>query len=101
MLGLKLNHVSKRGPWLFVISPLGAAVGSFDVHITVAAASEGCCNIGYHSKTHLKLKSRDISFVHIIHICCRIVFKFSTEYDSIIPILCEKNAKLIGNCELS
>ena len=38
------------------------------------------CNIGYPSETHLKLKSREISFVHNTRFNCPIVLKFCTEH---------------------
>ena len=46
------------------------------------------CNIWYPSKTHLKLKSREISFVHNIRFSCPIVLKFCTEHGSITAVLC-------------
>ena len=66
MLRFKLNHVSKRGP-------RGAVQ-----------------YIGYLSGTHLKLKSCEISFVHDICLCCPIVLKFCTEYDSDTAVRCAK-----------
>ena len=44
------------------------------------------CNIGYLSEAHLKLKSREIPFVHNIHFSCPIVLKFCTE----CRVLCAK-----------
>ena len=40
--------------------------------------------IGYPSKTHLKLKSCKILFIHNTYFNCTIVLKFYTEYGSII-----------------
>ena len=40
-------------------------------------------DVGYPSETHLKLKSRDISFVHNIRFSCPIVLKFCTAHGSI------------------
>ena len=48
------------------------------------------CNIGYPSETHLKLKSRDISFVHNIRFHCPIGLKFCTEHGSDTAVLCAK-----------
>ena len=48
------------------------------------------CNTGYPSKTHLKLKSRKISFVHKICFNCPIVSKFYIEHGSITAVLCAK-----------
>ena len=47
-------------------------------------------NIKYLSETHLKLKSRKISFVHNIRVNNLIIFKFGTEYGSIIAVRCVK-----------
>ena len=41
-----------------------------------------CSSAEYPSKTQLKIKSREISFAHNLFICCRIVLKCCTEYDS-------------------
>ena len=38
--------------------------------------------IGYPSDTHLKLKSRDVSFAHNSFCSCPIVSKFGTEHDN-------------------
>ena len=38
----------------------------------------GRCNIGYPMESHLKLKSREISFVNILFLRCQIVLKFYT-----------------------
>ena len=48
------------------------------------------CNKGYPSKTHHKLKCREISFVHNIHLDDIIIFKFWTEHDNTIVMF---NAK--------
>ena len=48
------------------------------------------CNIGYRSETHLKLKSREISFVHNLLLSKSIVLKFCTEHDSEAAVLCAK-----------
>ena len=45
-----------------------------------------CNNIIYPSKTHLKLKSREISFIHNIRFSCPIVLKFCTEHGSITAV---------------
>ena len=52
--------------------------------------SAGCCNIGYPSEAHLKLKSREISFIHNINLSCLIILKFYTEHGSITAVLCAK-----------
>ena len=41
------------------------------------------CNAGYPSETHLKLKSREISFTHNSFISIPIILKFCTEHGSI------------------
>ena len=48
------------------------------------------CNIGYPSETHLKLKSREISFVNNIRVYNSIVLKFCTECSCIMTVLCAK-----------
>ena len=48
----------------------------------------GCCNKGYPSKTHLWLKSREISFVQNIPFGSEIVMKICTEHDSDTVVLC-------------
>ena len=48
------------------------------------------CNEKYPSETHLKLKSRKISFVHNIHLNNPIVLNFCTEHGSITAMLCAK-----------
>ena len=48
------------------------------------------CNIGYPSETHLKSKSRKISFVHILFINHPIVSIFCTEHGTDSAVLCEK-----------
>ena len=44
--------------------------------------------MAYPSQTDLKLKSRKISFVQIIHFICQIVLKASTEHGSDTAVLC-------------
>ena len=48
------------------------------------------CNIRYPSKTHLKLKSHEILFVHNILLICQIMSEFCTEHGSITAVLCTK-----------
>ena len=48
--------------------------------------SRGLCNVGYSSEIHLKLKSREVSFVHNFHMNCPIVLKFRTQHDSITAL---------------
>ena len=48
----------------------------------------GCYNKWYPSETHLKLKSREISFTYNLMLSCEIVSIFSTEHDSIIAVFC-------------
>ena len=48
----------------------------------------GLCNIRYPSKTHLKLKPREISFIHDIRFSCLIVLTFCTEHGTDIALLC-------------
>ena len=48
------------------------------------------CNIACPSETHLKLKSHEISFVHIISFNCPISLKFCTEHGSDTAVLCAK-----------
>ena len=50
----------------------------------------GYCGIGYPPQTHIKVKSRGISFVNNVHFNCPIVLKFCTEYGSITAVLCAK-----------
>ena len=50
--------------------------------------SRGRCNIGYPSETHLKLKSREISFAHEVLLDCEIVSKFCTKHGSINSVIC-------------
>ena len=47
-------------------------------------------SIGYLSETHLKLKSREISFVHNICLKNPIVLDFCTQHGSITVVLCVK-----------
>ena len=57
---------------------------------TVMLKSGAMCNMRYPSETHLKLKSRKISFVHNIRFSCPFVLKFCREYGSITAVLCTK-----------
>ena len=50
-------------------------------------AHVGCCNVGYPPETHLKFKSRDISFDHNLLLSHQIVLKFCTEHGSITAVL--------------
>ena len=52
--------------------------------------SGAMCNMGYLSETHLKLKSRKISFIHNSHSKFPIVLKFCTEHGSTTVVLCAK-----------
>ena len=59
--------------WGIIIAPvLCVNYWANDQHIIVASMS--CGNMGYSSETHLILKSREISLVHVMWISCRIVF---------------------------
>ena len=49
---------------------------------------KACCNIGYPSETHLKIKSREISFAHNLLISCQIALKICTGHGSITAVLC-------------
>ena len=51
------------------------------------------CNKGYPSETHLKLESREISFIHNLVISYPIILKFYTELDNDSAVLCEKFQK--------
>ena len=42
----------------------------------------GLCNIGYLSETHLKPKSREISFAHNLSVSYAIILKISTDHGS-------------------
>ena len=42
----------------------------------------------YPSESHLRLKSREISFAHNLLLSCLIVLKFSTGHGSITAMLC-------------
>ena len=55
MLGLKLNHVSKRGHW-------------------------GCCDTLYLTETHFILKSGEILFLHHLFRSFSFVLKFGKEH---------------------
>ena len=46
------------------------------------------CDKGYPSETHLKLKSREISFAHNLLFIYPIVFEFCTEHGSDTGVLC-------------
>ena len=46
-----------------------------------------CC-MEYPSDTHVKLKSREISFVHSMRFCCPIVLKSPIKHDSVIAMHC-------------
>ena len=48
----------------------------------------GLGNIRYPSKTHLKLKPREISFIHDTRFSCLIVLTFCTEHGTDIALLC-------------
>ena len=48
------------------------------------------CNIGYPPETHLKTKSREISFAHNFRFNCPIVLKFCTEHGSDTAVPCAK-----------
>ena len=56
----------------------------------VKGATGGCCIMWCLSETHLKLKSRKISFGHNLLRCCQTVLKFCTEHcdDSTTAVLC-------------
>ena len=45
-------------------------VGNHQIHLSYNPVTGVCCNIGYHSETHLKLKSHEILFVHNIRVSC-------------------------------
>ena len=48
----------------------------------------GFCNIGYPTETQLKLKSREVSFVHNFVLCCSIVLKCYSEHGSDTTMRC-------------
>ena len=50
----------------------------------------GCCDIEHPSETHIKLRSREISFAHNSLRNCQIVLKYCTEHGSITAVLCAK-----------
>ena len=53
----------------------------------------GCgCNIGYHTETHLKLKSREISVAHNLFLSSQVDLEFCAEYggDTVVSY---------GNCQ--
>ena len=92
------NTTKNRKGVTFVTWP----VMQYKTHITTVAlpSNKACdenriltvvlCNIGYPSETHLKLKSRENSFVHNIRFNCPIGLKFCTDHDSAIVVLCIK-----------
>ena len=49
------------------------------------------CNIGYPSETHLKLKSRHVSFADILLRSCLIVVNFCIEHGSDTAVLCARS----------
>ena len=59
-------------------------------HFVRRSQNLGLCNIGYPSETHLQIKSREIWFVHDIHISSLITSDFCTEHGGITAMLCAK-----------
>ena len=57
----------------------------------------GLCNTEYPPETLLKLKFREIAFVHNTRYNCSIVLQFCTEHDSITAVFCAKLQKLIDS----
>ena len=57
---------------------------------TIVNPSGGCCDIWYPIETHLKLKSREISFAHNLYNSCRNVLIFGTEHGSNTAVLSAK-----------
>ena len=51
------------------------------------STTEVLCNTGHPSETHLKLKSREISFFHNTRVNNPIILIFCTEHDSITAVL--------------
>ena len=47
-------------------------------------------NIGYPSENHLRLKSPEVSFIHITYLRGQIILIFGTEHGSITAMLCAK-----------
>ena len=56
---------------------------------TLPPKAQGCCAIGYPSETHLKLKSRKISFSHNIHFSYPIILKFCRAWQYHCHALCK------------
>ena len=77
------DKMSMRFIYLFIYQFIYLFINTFfDLFIGV--------NIGCPSRTHLKLKSRQISSLHNIRSNCPIVLKFCTEYDDITAAPCAK-----------
>ena len=97
MLRLKLNHSA------FYRYPSGLLHPHWDNHTIVPVYQrndpDGLCNIGYPSKTHLKLKSREISFVYNIRSSNRFeMLHRARQYNC--RALCKISARL-DNCKRS
>ena len=77
---LHRNH----GCYVFLPYYLGDKLSSLWTSKDTCVIESGVlCNLGYRPETHLKLKSRKISFVHSIRYICPIVSKFRTEHGSV------------------
>ena len=64
-------------------------IASFDFITAFSESSAGVlCNIRHPSETDIKLKSREISFVHNLLFNCPVVLKFCTSHDSDAAVLC-------------
>ena len=57
-------------------------------------------DIGYPSETHLKLKSRELSWIHITCCSCPIVWKFCSEHDSVTVVPCTKLQNVLETTKL-
>ena len=67
------------------------------IELTFSNGTWGCYNIRYPSKTHLKLKSCKMLFVHGIHFICPIVTKCCTKQSKwLSPPCCIPNCKTTG-----
>ena len=113
MLGFNLNHISIKGPWYTgIVNACGKILcngtlwslingdaydfkqlmkiwWAFKTDYLVAWSPGAFGNIGYPSETHLKRKSREISFAHNNRIKSVIVLKFCTGYGCITAMLCD------------
>ena len=61
-----------------------------DFNWLLLQCSGACCNVRYAPETHLKIKSREISFNHNLLLIWQIVSKFCTEHGSVTAVFCAK-----------